>query len=128
VIPNYSILNYSIIRNFFFKDPGYPGDSISSIYSLSLSVFSYFSFLFSSLSPSLYLFLSFSVSIPDSDFTYQALNISNSNFVKNIFFQIEKAVPKLLKLMLDYSKHLLKLNRKGSAKSKRLRNTDLIMV
>jgi hypothetical protein len=27
VIPDYSILNYSIARIFFFKDPGYPGDS-----------------------------------------------------------------------------------------------------
>jgi hypothetical protein len=30
VIPNYSILYYSITRNIFFKDPGYPGDSNSS--------------------------------------------------------------------------------------------------
>ncbi len=30
MIPNYSILSYSIARMFFFKDPGYPGDSNSS--------------------------------------------------------------------------------------------------
>jgi hypothetical protein len=29
VIPNYSILKYSITRVFFIKDPGYPGDSNS---------------------------------------------------------------------------------------------------
>jgi hypothetical protein len=29
VIPNYSILKYSIARIFFFKYPGYPGDSNS---------------------------------------------------------------------------------------------------
>ncbi len=31
VIPYYSILNYSIARIFFFKDPGCPGDSNSKI-------------------------------------------------------------------------------------------------
>jgi hypothetical protein len=112
VIPNYSILNYSITRNFFFKDPGYPGDSISSIYSLSLSVFTYFSFLFFSLFP----FISFSLSLLFCLHFRFRLYLSIIKHLKfqfckyMFFFQIEKAVLKSLKLMLDYSKHLLKLS------------------
>jgi hypothetical protein len=41
VIPNYSVLNYSITRKYFFKDPGNPGDSNSPRkYSLMMANFS----------------------------------------------------------------------------------------
>ncbi len=108
---DFELLDYSKL---FFQRPGLPGGTRFRLFILSLSVFTYLSFLsFLSLSfpLSLSLFLSFSISISDSDFTYQALDISNFNCVNIFFFfQIEKVVLKSLKLMLDYSKHLLELS------------------